>query len=163
MIVRSKTGVMVSGTISKDPEIKTLGGKDVLVLNVKAHSEKDASGNWKSLFIDVQCWNALSERDGMYQKGDFIIASGRELRDREYPEGSGKFYYSLSADGVCPGDLSVIRWMQQIVDMIPESQSEMTPVSGPTPFDAANQAEPAPVQTSLENAPIAADDDDLPF
>lgn len=157
MIVRSKTGVMVSGTISKDPEIKTLGGKDVLVFSVKAHSEKDSSGSWKSLFVDVQCWNGLSEREGMYQKGDFVVASGREIREREYPEGSGKIYYSLAADGLCPGDLTVIRWMQQIVDMIPaESVSAApSPTSEPTPFDENAD--------DIDRQIAETDDDDLPF
>lgn len=157
MIVRSKTGVMVSGAVSKDPKIKTLGGKDVLVLNVKAHSEKDASGNWKSLFVDVQCWNGLSEREGMYQKGDFITASGREIREREYPEGSGKIYYSLAADGLRPGDLTIIRWMQQIVDMIPaESVSAApSPTSELTPFDENAD--------DIDRQIAEIDDDDLPF
>lgn len=153
MIVQTKTGVRVSGTLSKDPEFRQMGGKDVLKLSVRASSEKDSSGKWNSLFVDVLCWSGLNERDGMYQKGDFVEAEGREIKRREYPEGSGKFYYSLNADGVIPGDLVTLRWMQQAIDIMsqppaePPRDEEMLPTAEPTPFDAPP---PRPVQTSLE-------------
>ena len=92
MIVKTKLGVLVSGTLAREPEVKSLGGKDVLILNVKVQSEKDQAGHWKSLFVDVQCWNGIAPRDGMYQKGDFLAAFGREVKRREYPEGSGKVF-----------------------------------------------------------------------
>ena len=160
MIVQTKTGVRVSGTVARDPEVKTLGGKDVLKLNIKAQNEKDEGGSWHSLFVDVLCWGGLAQRDGMYQKGDFVAAEGRALQRREYPEGSGKLYYSLSADSLLPGDLVVLRWMQQVVDMIPDSfgqaapsaQSEFAPTGEPTPFDALQGAQAAPAQTSLDGA-----------
>lgn len=163
MIVQTKTGVRVSGVLSKDPEFRQMGGKDVLKLSVKASSEKDSSGKWNSLFVDVLCWNGLNERDGMYQKGDFIEAEGREIKRREYPEGSGKFYYSLNADGVIPGDLVTLRWMQQAIDIMSQPPAEpprdagMLPTSEPTPFDPASDrppdaAPPQPVQITLEGA-----------
>ena len=130
MIIKTRLGALVAGTLAREPEIKTLGTKDVLVLNVKAQSEKDDAGRWKSLFVDVQCWGGLTERDGMYQKGDFVAAFGREIKTREYPEGSGKIYHSLPADGVLPGDLVTLRWMQQVVDMIPDSPLQAPPVTG---------------------------------
>ena len=79
MIIKTRLGALVAGTLAREPEIKTLGTKDVLVLNVKAQSEKDDAGRWKSLFVDVQCWDGLTEREGMYQKGDFVVAFGREI------------------------------------------------------------------------------------
>ena len=85
----------------------------------------------------------------MYQKGDFVAAFGREIKTREYPEGSGKFYHSLPADGVLPGDLVTLRWMQQVVDMIPDSPLQAPPVMAETdedtPFDPPA---PRPQQTS---------------
>lgn len=150
MIVKTKLGVLVSGTLAREPEVKSLGGKDVLILNVKVQSEKDQAGHWKSLFVDVQCWNGIAPRDGMYQKGDFLAAFGREVKRREYPEGSGKFFYSLSADGVLPGDLVTLRWMQQVVDMIPDVFTQAPPALAETdevtPFD---RPAPAPQQTSM--------------
>ena len=150
MIIKTRLGALVAGTLAREPEIKTLGTRDVLVLNVKAQSEKDDTGHWKSLFVDVQCWGGLSERDGMYQKGDFVVAFGREIKTREYPEGSGKFYHNLSADGLLPGDLVNLRWSQQVVDMIPDSPLQAPPVMAETdedtPFDPPA---PRPQQTSM--------------
>ena len=48
MIIKTRLGALVAGTLAREPEIKTLGTKDVLVLNVKAQSEKDDAGRWKS-------------------------------------------------------------------------------------------------------------------
>lgn len=149
MIIKTRLGALVAGTLAREPEIKTLGTRDVLVLNVRAQSEKDDAGRWKSLFVDVQCWGGLSERDGMYQKGDFVAAFGREIKTREYPEGSGKFYHSLPADGVLPGDLVTLRWMQQVVDMIPDGPPQppvMAETDEDTPF---NPPAAQPVQTSM--------------
>ena len=150
MIVKTRLGVLVSGPLAREPETKTLGGRDVLILNLKAQSEKDETGHWKSLFVDVQCWDGSGPRDGMYQKGDFLAAFGREIKRREYPEGSGKFFYSLSADGILPGDLVTLRWMQQVVDMIPDSPLQAPPVIAETdedtPFDPPA---PRPQQTSM--------------
>ena len=169
MIVRTKLGVLVSGTLAREPVVKNLNGKEVLILNVKAQSEKDESGHWKSLFVDVQCWNGIDTRDGMYQKGDFLAAFGREVKHREYPEGSGKFFYSLSADGILPGDLVTLRWMQQVVDMIPDVPAqaplEMAETNEATPFD---QPDPVPQQTSMasfaaaKKHPPDADPPDIP-
>lgn len=152
MIVKTKTGVQVSGTLAREPEIKQMGGKDVLKLNVKAQSEKGADGKWNSLFVDVLCWDALSERDGMFQKGDFVTVEGREIKSREYPEGSGKVYYSLRADGLTPGDLVVFRWMQMVIDMTAQAYTapaEPVPVDEPTPFDEQVQSAPAAQQMAL--------------
>ncbi len=169
MIVKTRLGVLVSGTLAREPDVKSLGGKDVLILNVKAQSEKDQAGHWKSLFVDVQCWNGIAPRDGMYQKGDFLAAFGREIKRREYPEGSGKFFYSLSADGILPGDLVTLRWMQQVVDMIPDLPLPAPPALAETdeatPFD---QPAPVPQQTSMasfavaEKRPTDADPPDIP-
>ena len=150
MIIKTRLGALVAGTLAREPEIKTLGTKDVLVLNVKAQSEKDDAGRWKSLFVDVQCWDGLTEREGMYQKGDFVVAFGREIKTREYPEGSGKFYHNLSADGLLPGDLVNPRWSQQVVDMIPDGPVQAPPAMAETdedtPFDAPA---PQPEQTNM--------------
>ena len=155
MIVKTRLGALVAGTLAREPEVKTLGKNDVLILNVKAQSEKDDAGRWKSLFVDVQCWDGLTERDGMYQKGDFVAAFGREIKTREYPEGSGKIYHSLPADGLLPGDLVTLRWMQQVVDMIPDSPLQappaMTETDEDTPFDT-----PAPRQEQTSMAGFAA-------
>lgn len=150
MIVKTRLGALVAGTLAREPEVKTLGTRDVLILNVKAESHKTDAGKWEGLYVDVRCWSGLTERDGMYQKGDYITATGRELKRREYPEGSGKWYYNLDADGITPGDLVTLRWMQQVVDMIPDSSLQAPPVMAETdedtPFDPPA---PRPQQTSM--------------
>lgn len=188
MITRTQTGVKVEGTLAREPEVKTLGTRDVLILNVKAESHKTDAGKWEGLYVDVRCWSGLTERDGMYQKGDYITATGRELKRHEYPEGSGKWYYNLDADGITPGDLVTLRWMQQVVDMIPDSPLQAPPVMAETdedtPFDPpdvppsdippAQQMYPGenlgdyaprsrqPVPEDDLTAPLG-DEDDLPF
>lgn len=156
MIIKTRLGALVAGTLARDPEIKTLGTKDVLILNVKAQSEKDDAGRWKSLFVDVQCWGGLAEREGMYQKGDFVVAFGREIKTREYPAGSGKFYHSLPAYGLLTGDLVNLRWSQQVVDMIPDGPLQappmMTETDEDTPFDAPA---PRPEQTKMASFAVA--------
>ena len=139
MIVKTRLGALVAGTLAREPEVKTLAGKDVLILNVKAESHKTDAGKWEGLYVDVRCWSGLTERDGMYQKGDYITATGRELKRRESPKGSGKWYYNLDADGITPGDLVTLRWMQQVVDMIPDGPVQAPPAMAETdedtPFD----------------------------
>lgn len=164
MIVSTKRGAMVSGVLSQDPKAKKIGGKDTLVLNVRAQNYKDDSGNWHTLYVDVQCRDGLAERDGMYQKGDFVAAFGKELKSREYPEGSGKWYHNLLTEGLIPGDLVSIRWMQQVVDMIP-LQPALDAESAPVP--SFQEADPSPQTVypgdDLERLIDETDEQDLPF
>lgn len=145
MIIQTKTGVLISGEIAKDPEIREAGQKRVLSFDIKAHSVKDESGKWNSMYVQVNLWRSIDQWDGMLCKGDQVEVTARELKSREY---NGKTYYSVDADGIFPDGLATFRWMQQIVDMIPAGQPEqMQPTEEATPFDP----KPAqPVQTSLE-------------
>jgi single-stranded DNA-binding protein len=171
VIIQTKTGVFVAGELTKDPDLRAAGPKQLMRLPVKISSEKDAAGNWQSLFVDVNLWHDLDQWDGMLAKGDKIAAWGRALRVREYPEGSGKKYYSLDADGVAPDGIVTLRWMQSLVTMIDELSAEvsqleqlaggcpapaLTPTDESTPFDPppAPQASqsPEPQQTTLSEA-----------
>lgn len=73
----------------------------------------------------------------MYQKGDVVTVTARELKSREY---NGKTYYNLDADSIVPDDLVLLRWMQQMIDMMAQP--------APPP-----ELEPTPVQTSLDRRP----------
>ena len=45
MIIKTSTGTKVTGTLTRDPEMKeTKSGNSFLSLSVKAHSVKDESG-----------------------------------------------------------------------------------------------------------------------
>nr|DAN44454.1 MAG TPA: Single-strand binding protein-strand binding protein, DNA BINDING.8A [Caudoviricetes sp.]DAU42673.1 MAG TPA: Single-strand binding protein-strand binding protein, DNA BINDING.8A [Caudoviricetes sp.] len=84
----------------------------------------------------------------MYQKGDVVTVTARELKSREY---NGKTYYNVDADSIVPDDLVQLRWMQQMIDMMaqPAPPPELEPTDEATSFDPPPASEPTPVQTSL--------------
>lgn len=153
MILSHKTGVLLHGTLTKDPLIKDVGKRQVLKFDIKAHSVKNDAGKWESLYVQVNVWNGIEQWDGMLQKGDSVTVFARKLDSRDY---NGKTYYSVDADDVQPGGLVIFRWMQSMLqimeDMIPSAPPEMQPTDEPTPFDPP--PEPAPMQTTLQGAQI---------
>ena len=84
MIIKTSTGVLLHGTLAKDPEIRNAGQKQVLKFDIKAHSVKNAAGNWEGLYVQVNVWHGLEQWDGMLQKGDYVTVYARELKSREY-------------------------------------------------------------------------------
>lgn len=148
MILKHKTGVLLHGTIAKEPVIKDAGQKRVLKFDIKAHSVKNDAGSWESLYVQVNVWHGLEQWDGMLQKGDAVTVYAQKLDEREC---NGKIYYNVDADDIQPGGLVIFRWMQMIADMIPPAEPPiMVPTEEPTPFDAP--AEPEAVQTTLAGA-----------
>ena len=146
MIIKTSTGVLLHGTLAKDPEIRNAGQKQVLKFDIKAHSVKNAAGNWEGLYVQVNVWHGLEQWDGMLQKGDYVTVYARELKSREY---NGKTYYNVDADDIQPGGLVTFRWMQTLADMMAApAVPEMSPTEEATPFDPPPA--PAPVQTSLQ-------------
>ena len=123
MIVNTKTGIMISGTIARSPELRRVGQNDrpVLKFSMRYSSERDEFGKPQGKFIDVDIWTKAEELDGMFAEGDSVIVVACEIKTREY---NGKVYHSVSADGVWPGADVVFRWMQQVVDMF--SQISLT-------------------------------------
>ena len=51
MIIKTSTGVLLHGTLAKDPEIRNAGQKQVLKFDIKAHSVKNAAGNLEGLYV----------------------------------------------------------------------------------------------------------------
>ena len=80
MIIKTSTGVLLHGTLAKDPEIRNAGQKQVLKFDIKAHSVKNAAGNWEGLYVQVNVWHGLEQWDGMLQKGDYLCAGAEEPR-----------------------------------------------------------------------------------
>ena len=117
MILTHKTGVLLHGTLAKDPVFKDVGQKQVLKFDVKAHSVKTDTGSWESLYVQVNVWHGLDKWDGMLLKGDAVTVFARELKTREY---NGKTYYSVDADDIQPGGLVLFRWMQNLIDLCTE-------------------------------------------
>lgn len=180
MIMKHKTGVLVSGQLSKDPEVKqTTSGKEYMRFSVKAHSVKNDAEQWESTFVDVNIWSGIDRWDGMLFKGDYVQAIGRELKAREY---NGKTYYSVDADGIFPDGMVTYRWLQTVIDMTqqptaPVKDEDFSPVEDETPFESvrnpprnvsnvsADKAS-ASQQTALndfDSRLIETDEDDLPF
>lgn len=176
MIIKTSTGVLLHGSIAKDPEIRNAGQKQVLKFEVKAHSVKNAAGNWEGLYVQVNVWHGLEQWDGMLQKGDYVTVYARELKSREY---NGKTYYNVDADDIQPAGLVTFRWLQQMIDLMepPGPPPEPTePAANPADLQGAqmypgetladyaphNAAAPEPAP-SAEYDPINDDADDLPF
>ena len=140
MILTHKTGVLLHGTLAKDPVLKDVGQKQVLKFDVKAHSVKTGTGNWEGLYVQVNVWHGLDKWDGLLLKGDAVTVFARELKSREY---NGKTYYDVDADDIQPGGMVIFRWMQNLIDLCTEAPAPPEPAltQEPTPFD-----EPVPVQ-----------------
>ena len=145
MIVNSKTGLLVSGTIGKRPELRHVGQNDrpVLKFSLRYGSEQDASGKRRGKYIDVDVWENAEELDGMLAEDDPVIVTAQDIKSREY---NGKTYHSISATGVYPGAGVVFRWLQQVIDMIPAAPAALVnapdgfhPVGEPVPFDTFEQ------------------------
>ena len=145
MIIQTKTGTKITGTLSRDPSLKeTKTGKPFLSLSVKAHSTKDASGNRSNMFVECCTWSDLDKWDGLLQKGDFVEICGGELKSLE---ANGKTYWSLlDVDGVVVGGLVNARWVQMAIDLMQPAAPAGEPAAAatdgfaeeesPTPFDA---------------------------
>lgn len=173
MIIQTKTGTKITGTLSRDPSLKeTKTGKPFLSLSVNAHSTKD-------MFVECCIWSDLDKWDGLLQKGDFVEICGGELKSNT--GANGTTYWNLhNVEGVVVGGLVAARWVQMAIDMMqPTGQAgtnDFAPVEDETPFDPG--AEPAQTAFSAEpvkqptpeaapdyngdDRPIS-DTDDLPF
>lgn len=181
MIIQTKTGTKITGTLSRNPSLKeTKTGKSFLSLSVKAHSTKDASGNRSNMFVECCIWSDLDKWDGLLQKGDFVEICGGELKNNT--GANGTTYWNLqNVEGVVVGGLVAARWVQMAIDMMqPQVEQaapdDFAPVEDETPFETG--AEPAqtafPAEPVKQPTPAAAPDyngddrpisdtDDLPF
>ena len=154
MILTHKTGVLLHGTLAKDPVFKDVGQKQVLKFDVKAHSVKTDTGSWESLYVQVNVWHGLDKWDGMLLKGDAVTVFARELKTREY---NGKTYYSVDADDIQPGGLVLFRWMQNLIDLCtePPASPEQTSLSGGQiyPGEKLTDYAPRPPQAAAPTGP----------
>ena len=180
MIIQTKTGTKITGTLSRDPSPKeTKTGKPFLSLSVKAHSTKDASGNRSNMFVECCIWSDLDNWDGLLQKGDFVEICGGDLKSNT--GANGTTYWNLhNVEGVVVGGLVAARWVQMAIDMMqPAEQAgtdDFAPVEDETPFETGSEPpqnasalapdkQPAPAAATDYNGddrPIS-DTDDLPF
>ena len=68
MIVNTKTGLLLAGTIGKTPELKFVGQNErpVLKFSLRYGSEEDGIGKRRGKFVDVDVWSGAEELDGMF-------------------------------------------------------------------------------------------------
>lgn len=143
MIVVSKTGVLVSGTLGKDAEYKLVGARETprLRFSVLYGKEEaaDENGRHKGKYIDVNVWGgAATKMQGMLLKGDAVLACGR-LSERT--DDQGRVWRSIDTYGeVWPG----MAWLMEQQGAAP------APAMLDTPQDCTDFE---PVQS----------DEDLPF
>lgn len=140
MIVNTKTGLLVSGSIARDPELRYVGQHNsaVLKLSVRYGTQENPEGRNQGKFLDIDLWDDAEKLDGMLLKGDSVLVVGGELKSREY---GGKMYYSMRAEQLYPGAEVVFRWMQQVIDLMPATgpQPGFEVVDEPAPFVEENQ------------------------
>ena len=88
--------VVVTGNLTRDPELRsTGGGTSVCSLRIAVNSSrKDQNGNWveKPNYFDVTVWGAQGENCANYlSKGRPVAIDGRlDWREWEAKDGSGK-------------------------------------------------------------------------
>ena len=99
--------VTVSGSLTRDPELRELpSGQAVCSIRI-AHNErfKDAAGDWadRPQFFDITIWSGLGEWIARnVSKGEKVVVAGR-LRWREWEtDGDKRQAVDITADSVIP-------------------------------------------------------------
>ena len=136
MICNTKTGILISGSILHDPELKFVGqqNRPVLKFSLRYASEQKEDGKRHGKFIDVDVWAGAEDLQNMLCEDDQVLVTAREVKSREY---NGKTYYSVSADGVFPDTRTVCRWLDQVISCIPAPSSTPMMTDVPAPSSTA--------------------------
>ena len=93
MIGKLDSGYIASGSVSRDPEMKTTKtGKFVTEFSVIAGKKPDGT----TRFVNCKAWNDLAQAAATLRKGESVMVAGR-LDSREY---NGKTYNDLVCDWV---------------------------------------------------------------
>jgi single-strand DNA-binding protein len=82
--------VVISGRIAQDMELRSTGKDSVANIRLAHSAGKDASGNEKTVWIDVSLWGITAENTVKFlKKGDKVVVTGR-LEQRTYTNKEGK-------------------------------------------------------------------------
>ena len=150
MIVNSKTGCLISGTLIKGAETRQAGSSSVTKLAVRYGWEDPAAINERRTgkIINVDCWHELADIAAGLEKGDAVLVTG-DIKTREY---NGKTYTSLEADNLYFGAATIMQLtnglaaaVQQLQQQIAEAGVKLPP-SAETPAQASPAASPAAPQ-----------------
>jgi single-strand DNA-binding protein len=84
--------VMLTGRLTRDPELRTTaGGKAVVQFSIASH--EFVGGKEKSEFHSIVAWNRLAETCGRYLgKGQQVAVEGR-IQTRTWDDGEGKRHW----------------------------------------------------------------------
>jgi single-strand DNA-binding protein len=93
MIGKVDSGYIASGSLSRDPEMKTTKtGKLVTEFSLIAGKKPDGT----TRFVNCKAWNDLAQAAASLRKHDSVMVAGR-LDSREY---NGKTYSDLVCDWI---------------------------------------------------------------
>lgn len=106
MIISTKTGVLLTGTLGRDAEYKLVGSQQTPLLKFSVlygHEDiEDVNGRRKGKYLDVDVWGAAADKlQGRLLKGDAILVAGT-LNERCGED--GRIWRSIKTYGeVWPG------------------------------------------------------------
>lgn len=87
----------IIGRLTRDPELKNVGGKDVAKISVAWDKYKPDADGQKACFMDCDVWGKSAEYITNYgAKGRLVVVMGR-LESRKHDD---KTYWTLKADNV---------------------------------------------------------------
>ena len=96
--------VVISGNLTKDPEIKTVGDQSLAKLRVAVNKSVKKDGQWENqpMYFDVDVWGRTAEVCGQYlTRGSKVTVSGRlDWREWETDAGEKRQAVSFVADNV---------------------------------------------------------------
>lgn len=81
--------ILVTGTVTKDAQLKYVGEKSTPVCNFSIAAGKREDGS--TIYVDIRAWRSLTMCSALARKGDAVCAIGT-VEEREY---NGKTYKTL--------------------------------------------------------------------
>jgi single-strand DNA-binding protein len=153
--------ISLLGRLGSDVQLSTTNnGQTVAKVNVAVnHDRKNAEGNYDTDWYRLNVWgNRASNFANLFSKGKRVFATG-SLEQGSYTNNNGEL---VITHDVQVSDFKVIDWEQQ---QTPAVQPQGQPMEAPTPQampQSQNQAWQQP-QAPIASAPMAVNDDDLPF
>lgn len=103
MIIKAEENIIVTGEVCK-PDRKVLdSGAKLFSFSIKYDSVKEDNGEYKSKFIDVNCWRKLADICNNIRARDIVLVCGK-LQKRKWTkkDGTESESYTIVADYVCP-------------------------------------------------------------
>lgn len=147
--------VMLTGRLTRDPELRTTaGGKAVVTFSLATH--EFAAGKERSEFHQVVAWNRLAETCGRYLgKGQQVAVEGR-IQTRSWDDTEGRRHWRTEIIASSVEMLAGRRRRDYAGDTAAEALEAQAQAAG-IPSDAA---EPLADDTGFVVAPGADDDED---